>query len=60
MHYVSFQKREYPDGTVKILYDDGRMETRFPSGRIRIKDSDGNLMHDSNSNHSDGSMTIKV
>ena len=53
------QKREYPDGTVKTLYDDGRMETRFASGRIRIKDKDGNLVHDSNSNHSDGSMTIQ-
>ena len=41
------QKREYPDGTVKILYDDGRCETRYTSGRIRIKDGDGKLLQDS-------------
>ena len=45
------QKREYPDGTVKILYEDGRMETRYASGRVRIKDTEGKLVHDSNSNH---------
>ena len=60
IHFFFFQKREYPDGTTKILYDDGRMETRLPNGRVRIKDKDGNLVHDSNSSHSDGSMTIKV
>ena len=61
MHFeFLLQKREYPDGTTKILYDDGRMETRLPNGRVRIKDKDGNLVHDSNSSHSDGSMTIKV
>ena len=33
MHfYINFQRREYPDGTVKILYEDGRQETQYSSG----------------------------
>lgn len=43
----SFQKREYPDGTVKILFNDGRQETRYSNGRIRVKDKSGALLHDS-------------
>ena len=56
------QKREYPDGTVKILYDDGRCETRYTSGRIRIKDGDGKLLQDSINNGGGAakSMQIKV
>ena len=30
--YINFQRREYPDGTVKILYEDGRQETQYSSG----------------------------
>ena len=30
--YLNFQRREYPDGTVKILYEDGRQETQYSSG----------------------------
>ncbi len=41
------QRREYPDGTVKTLFNDGRQETRYSNGRTRIKDKDGNLLHDS-------------
>ena len=41
------QRREYPDGTVKTLFNDGRQETRYANGRTRVKDKDGNLVHDS-------------
>ncbi len=41
------QRREYPDGTVKILFNDGRQETRYANGRVRAKDKDGNLVRDS-------------
>ena len=54
------QTREYPDGTIKILYDDGRCETRYTSGRIRIKDGDGKLLQDSANNSNAKSMPIKV
>ena len=47
---VFVQKREYPDGTVKILHDDGKLETRYSSGRIRIRDNEGKLLHDSQNN----------
>lgn len=40
------QRREFPDGTVKIVYPDGTRETRYPDGRVRIKDFDGNLISD--------------
>lgn len=42
-----FQKREYPDGTVKIMYIDGLQETRYSNGRIRLKNKDGVLISDS-------------
>lgn len=45
-----FQRREYPDGTVKIVYADGTQETRYSSGRKRLKDKDGNLLMDSYDN----------
>ena len=41
-----FQKREYPDGTVKTVYPDGRQETRYSNGRLRVKDKDGNVIVD--------------
>nr|CAH7741184.1 unnamed protein product [Callosobruchus chinensis] len=47
VHTKEHKRREYPDGTVKILYPDGTQETRYATGRIRIKDSNGVLIHDS-------------
>lgn len=47
IHTVDDKRREYPDGTVKIMYADGRTETRYSNGRIRIKDKDGRLVSDS-------------
>ena len=42
-----FQRREYPDGTLKILYPDGIQETRYSNGRVRVKDKEGKLIMDS-------------
>ena len=47
MKFFLPQRREYPDGTVKTLFNDGRQETRYANGRTRVKDKDGNLVHDS-------------
>ncbi|KAF9406617.1 hypothetical protein HW555_013074 [Spodoptera exigua] len=41
------ERREFPDGTVKLVYSDGTSETRYASGRVRIKDKHGNLIMDS-------------
>ncbi|EFA05098.1 centromere protein J [Tribolium castaneum] len=41
-----YKSREYPDGTVKILYRDGTQETKYANGRVRIKDSNGKLVLD--------------
>ncbi len=45
-HTEMFKKRIYPDGTEKILHKDGRQETRYANGRVRIRDSLGNLTQD--------------
>ena len=45
-HTKEQKKRTYPDGTVKILHMDGRQETRYAGGRVRIKDSKGILAQD--------------
>jgi len=48
IHTAEYKRREYPDGTVKMLYEeDGRQETHYASGRVRIKDKTGKLLHDS-------------
>ncbi|VDM16645.1 unnamed protein product [Hydatigera taeniaeformis] len=46
LHCSKFKRRIYPDGTVKTVFKDGKQETRYASGRIRIKDSEGNLLVD--------------
>ncbi|XP_011256726.1 centromere protein J [Camponotus floridanus] len=50
IHTKEHKRREYPDGTVKIVYADGTQETRYSSGRKRLKDKDGNLLMDSYDN----------
>ncbi|CAG9805053.1 unnamed protein product [Chironomus riparius] len=50
IHTSNYKRREFPDGTVKIVYEDGSMETRYSNGRIRVKDKDGNLVSDTISN----------
>ncbi|XP_070203856.1 centromere protein J-like isoform X2 [Littorina saxatilis] len=46
IHTQQHKRREYPDGTVKTLHNDGRQETRYSTGRIRLKDKDGNVLLD--------------
>lgn len=46
IHTKLNKRREYPDGTVKLVYPDGSQETRYSNGRIRLKDKDGNLVMD--------------
>ncbi|XP_050353467.1 centromere protein J [Nymphalis io] len=47
VHAKDHKRREFPDGSVKLVYNDGTAETRYASGRIRIKDKHGNLIMDS-------------
>ncbi|XP_029458353.1 centromere protein J isoform X2 [Rhinatrema bivittatum] len=46
LHTSQFKRREYPDGTVKTVYNDGNQETKYISGRVRVKDKDGNVLMD--------------
>ncbi|KAI4504669.1 hypothetical protein M0802_000219 [Mischocyttarus mexicanus] len=46
IHTKDHKRREYPDGTVKLIYPDGIQETRYSNGRIRLKDQAGNLLMD--------------
>ena len=46
IHTAEYKRREYPDGTVKTVFTDGRQETRYPTGRVRAKDKDGNVVMD--------------
>ncbi|XP_045770824.1 centromere protein J [Maniola jurtina] len=47
VHAKDHKRREFPDGTIKLVYNDGTSETRYASGRVRIKDKHGNLIMDS-------------
>ncbi|XP_035829697.1 centromere protein J [Aplysia californica] len=46
VHTAEYQRREFPDGIVKTVYSDGRHETRFPNGRVRMRDKAGNVIMD--------------
>lgn len=46
IHSSEHKKLECPDGTIKFVYQDGRQETRYSNGRIRMKDKAGNLIMD--------------
>uniref|UniRef100_A0A8D2N0F7 Centrosomal P4.1-associated protein n=1 Tax=Zonotrichia albicollis TaxID=44394 RepID=A0A8D2N0F7_ZONAL len=46
LHTPQFKRREYPDGSVKTVYMNGQQETKYGSGRVRIKDKDGNIIMD--------------
>lgn len=37
IHTAAFKRREYPDGTVRTVYCDGRQETRDASGRVKVR-----------------------
>ncbi|XP_074844779.1 uncharacterized protein LOC142010362 [Carettochelys insculpta] len=43
-HTSQFKRREYPDGTIKTVYSSGQQEMKCSSGRVRIKDEDGNII----------------
>ncbi|KAH9489871.1 hypothetical protein Btru_051797 [Bulinus truncatus] len=43
---AEYQRREFPDGIIKTIYADGRHETRFPNGRVRLRDKSGNVIMD--------------
>ncbi|XP_076767125.1 spindle assembly abnormal 4 [Xylocopa sonorina] len=47
VHTKTHKRREYPDGTIKLIHLDGTQETRYSNGRVRLKDKDGNLLMDS-------------
>ncbi|XP_044024919.1 uncharacterized protein si:ch211-140l13.3 [Siniperca chuatsi] len=40
IHTSQYKRREDPDGTVKTIYSNGRQETKYASGRVRIKEKD--------------------
>lgn len=46
IHTADFKRREYPDGTIKTIYSDGRQETQYPTGRVRLKDAQGHIIMD--------------
>ncbi|XP_006832039.1 PREDICTED: centromere protein J-like [Chrysochloris asiatica] len=46
LHTAQFKRRDYPDGTVKTVYANGHQETKYTSGRVRVKDKDGNVLMD--------------
>ena len=45
-HSSLYRKRTYPDGTVKILHMDGKVETRYKGGRVKVKDARGIVVED--------------
>ncbi|XP_051265945.1 uncharacterized protein si:ch211-140l13.3 isoform X2 [Dicentrarchus labrax] len=38
IHTSQYKRREDPDGTVKTIYSNGRQETKYASGRVRVKE----------------------
>ncbi|XP_074044131.1 uncharacterized protein LOC141488184 isoform X2 [Macrotis lagotis] len=46
IHTSQFKKREFPDGTIKTVFNTGHQETKYPSGRVRIKDEAGRIILD--------------
>ncbi|XP_058145522.1 T-complex protein 10A homolog 1 isoform X1 [Dasypus novemcinctus] len=48
IHTAQFKRREYPDGSVKTVYCNGCQETKYASGRVKVKDEAGNIILDKN------------
>ncbi|XP_011855054.1 PREDICTED: T-complex protein 10A homolog 2-like [Mandrillus leucophaeus] len=46
IHTAQFRRREYPDGTIKTVYCSGCQETKYISGRVKVKDEAGNIILD--------------
>lgn len=45
-HTPQFKRREFPDGTVKTVYCNGCQETKYASGRVKVKDVTGSVILD--------------
>ncbi|XP_037607014.1 uncharacterized protein si:ch211-140l13.3 isoform X2 [Sebastes umbrosus] len=45
LHTSQYKRREYPDGTVKTIYPNRRQETKYASGRARIKEKEVTISH---------------
>lgn len=37
LHTAAFKQRNFPNGTKKIVYSDGRRETHFADGQVRVR-----------------------
>ncbi|EGW13518.1 Centromere protein J [Cricetulus griseus] len=46
IHTARFKRREFPDGTTKTVYCNGCQETKYASGRVRVKDEMGTVILD--------------
>ncbi|XP_031209429.1 T-complex protein 10A homolog 2 isoform X2 [Mastomys coucha] len=46
IHTSRFKRREFPDGTTKTVYCNGCQETKYASGRVRVKDETGTVILD--------------
>ncbi|XP_036918298.1 centromere protein J-like [Sturnira hondurensis] len=46
IHTAQFKRREYPDGTVKTVYGSGLQETKFSSGRVRVRHETSSIVLD--------------
>lgn len=46
IHTTRFKRREFPDGTTKTVYCNGCQETKYASGRVRVKDETGAVILD--------------
>ena len=45
-HTAQFERREYPDGTVKTVYSSGLQETKYTSGRVRVRHETDSIVLD--------------
>lgn len=46
IHTARFKRKEFPDGTTKTVYCNGCQETKYASGRVRVKDEKGTVILD--------------
>ncbi|KAM4865680.1 T-complex protein 10A homolog 2-like isoform 2-T2 [Thomomys bottae] len=46
IHTANFKRREFPDGTTKTVYCSGCQETKYASGRLKVRDETGSVILD--------------
>jgi hypothetical protein len=46
IHTARFKRREFLDGTVRTVYCSSCQETKYASGRVKVKDESGNIILD--------------